>query len=83
MELHHPESTKLLAVYQQHKLTEGGGKGHSQVAFFFFPQMAGCQSSGKSFIVYVAFQEKCLATGVEVEKQGSDGALGSKQRVTI
>lgn len=44
--------------------------------------MAGCRSLGKSLIVYVEFREKCLVTGVDVEKQGSDRAQGSKLRVT-
>lgn len=71
-------STKVLAVDKPHKLTEEGGKGQSQVVFFvtfFLPrQMAGCQSSGKSVIVYVG--KSVLRQVLKWKKLSSDRALG-------
>lgn len=46
--------------------------------FFFPPQMAGCQSAGKSAIVYVVFRGECLATGVP-EKERHNALLGIKK----
>lgn len=46
-----------------------GGSGPASCFF----QMAGCQSSGKSVIVYVKFREKCLGTGVGEEERVSTG----------